>query len=134
MSKKKVIVHIVNDPQYVVEQSDPLHQKFTWSYEISIQNNTDEIVQLLHRFWRITDLTGKVEEIHGAGVIGLQPLIKPGQSFGYRSFCQLATPQGTMEGHYEFQNLEDAHFDVPIPKFVLSAPSAMSEDYRSTLH
>lgn len=134
MSDKTIIVRIVSDPQYIVEQSDPAHQKFTWGYEIDIQNDTDEIVQLLHRFWRITDATGKVEEIHGAGVIGLQPIIKPGQSFHYKSFCQLATPQGTMEGHYEFQNLDEDHFNIDIPKFILSAPASIAQDYRSKLH
>lgn len=128
----KVIVSA--EPQYIVEQSDPVHMKFVWSYEITISNESDEIIQLLHRFWRITDLTSRVEEVHGAGVIGLQPIIHPGRRFIYTSFCQLTTPQGTMEGHYEMQNLKEEHFKVTIPKFILSAPSAITQAYRSKLH
>lgn len=134
MTKKITSMSVIANPTYVSEQSDALHQKFVWSYEITITNDSDEIVQLLHRYWRITDLTGKVEDIHGAGVIGLQPLIKPGKRFVYTSFCQLMTPQGTMEGHYEMQNLQDEHFNIEIPKFVLSAPSSFTKSFQSKLH
>ncbi|RDI39832.1 Co2+/Mg2+ efflux protein ApaG [Aquicella lusitana] len=119
---------------YIAAQSDPAHHKFVWSYDITITNEGSEIVQLLHRYWRITDMTGKVEEVHGAGVVGLQPLIKPGREFTYTSYCQLTTPQGTMEGHYEIQNLEEEHFSVAIPKFILSAPSSITKTFRSRLH
>lgn len=129
---KKIFVSA--KPAYVVEQSDPINMKFVWSYEITIDNQTNEIIQLLHRHWRITDTNGRVEEIRGAGVIGLQPLIKPGRRFVYTSFCQLATPQGTMEGVYDMQNIDEQRFDVVIPKFVLSAPSSISRAFRSKLH
>ncbi|OGT60859.1 MAG: Co2+/Mg2+ efflux protein ApaG [Gammaproteobacteria bacterium RIFCSPHIGHO2_12_FULL_43_28] len=125
---------ITSRPHYVLEQSDPPHQKFVWSYDITILNESDEIIQLLHRFWKITDLSGKVEEIHGAGVIGLQPVIKPGKSFSYTSYCQLLTPQGTMEGFYEIQNLDEVMYIAEIPKFVLTAPTAITKTYRSRLH
>jgi len=121
-------------PSYAATQSDPDNQKFVWSYEITIVNESDEIIQLLNRFWRITDMTGRIEEIQGVGVIGLQPLIKPGKNFVYTSFCQLLTPQGTMEGHYEMQNLEEKHFTIDIPKFILSAPTAITKSFRSRLH
>src|SRR5687768_775248 len=104
MSKKSISILVSAQPSYMPEQSDPLNQKFIWSYEITIVNEGAEIVQLLNRYWRITDMTGKIEEIYGAGVIGLQPLIKPSKPFVYKSFCQLSTPQGTMEGQYEMQN------------------------------
>lgn len=132
--KGGIYIEVQSPTKYIMEQSDPTHQKFVWSYEITIINHTAEIVQLLHRYWRITDMTGRVEEIHGAGVVGLQPLIKPGKQFTYTSFCQLLTPQGTMEGFYELQNLEDNHFKVEIPKFILSAPSHITRIYRSILH
>ena len=122
------------ETRYLSDQSDPTHQKFVWSYEITITNETDDIVQLLARFWKITDMTGRVEEIHGVGVIGLQPLIKPNKKFVYVSYCQLTTPQGTMEGHYEMQDLEDKHFDIAIPKFILSAPSNITQGFKSRLH
>lgn len=130
---KSVIITV--EPYYVIEQSDPAHHKYVWAYQITITNNSNEILQLLHRYWRITDLTGKVEEVHGAGVVGLQPLIKPGKHFTYTSYCQLATPQGTMEGHYELQNIDEQHYTVAIPKFTLTMPAAIAgEDYRSKLH
>lgn len=119
---------------YLADQSDPQNQKFTWSYEITINNATDFIVQLLGRCWRITDMTSRVEEVQGAGVVGLQPIIKPGKQFTYISFCQLTTPQGTMEGYYEMQNLDEKHFIVEIPKFILSAPSVITATYRTRLH
>ena len=128
----KIIVQA--EPVHVPAQSDPGHQKFVWSYDITLTNQGTEIIQLLHRFWRITDMTGKIEEIHGAGVVGLQPIIKPGKLFTYTSYCQLTTPQGTMEGYYEIQNLDEEHFRVHIPKFILSAPSSITQSYRSKLH
>ena len=129
-----VTIQVGESPHYISAQSDPFNQKFVWSYEITIANESDEIIQLLNRFWRITDMSGKIEEIHGAGVIGLQPLIKPGKNFTYTSYCQLTTPQGTMEGYYEMQNLQEEHFRVDIPKFVLSAPSSITSSFRSKLH
>jgi ApaG protein len=128
------LITVEVEPHFVPEQSDPVHQKFVWSYTIKIVNGSEDILQLLHRYWRITDMTGKKEEVHGAGVVGLQPLMKPQQHFTYTSYCQLATPQGTMEGHYEFQNLEDKHFSIPIPKFDLLAPASISLMDRTKLH
>lgn len=119
---------------YVAAQSDPNNQKFVWSYEITIANNSDEVIQLLNRYWRITDMTGKIEDVHGAGVVGLQPLIKPSKRFSYTSYCQLISPQGTMEGYYEVQNIDEERFRIEIPKFILSAPSAITKSFRSRLH
>lgn len=129
---RKII--ITTKPQFEPVQSDMAHQKYVWSYEVTIQNETDEIVQLLNRHWIIVDMTGHTEEVNGPGVIGLQPIIKPGKSFVYTSFCQLQMPQGTMEGFYEFQNLEEERFEIDIPKFVLSAPTYMTQQFRSRLH
>jgi len=134
MTKKNLKIFVNAKTSYVIEQSDPVQMKFVWSYEIVIENQTSDVVQLLHRYWKITDTTGKVEEIHGAGVVGLQPIIKPGRRFVYTSFCQLSTPQGTMEGTYEMQNLDEEHFEVAIPKFILSAPSSITRAFRSKLH
>jgi ApaG protein len=132
MKNKKM--RVTTQTKYLTEKSDPDKQKFVWSYDITITNERDDIVQLLNRYWRITDMTSRVEEVYGAGVIGLQPIIKPGKAFTYTSFCQLITPQGTMEGHYEMQNLDEEHFVIEIPKFILSAPSSITKSYRSKLH
>lgn len=131
---KTVQISISAAPTYSPEQSDPAQQKFVWSYEVTISNSSDQIIQLLHRYWRIIDMTGKVEEIHGAGVVGLQPLIKPGREFIYKSFCQLSTPNGSMEGCYEMQNIEEQHFLVEVPKFALAAPTEVGQMYRERLH
>ncbi len=134
MTNKTLPILITAQPSYVSEQSDPVHHKFVWSYEIVIVNQSDEIVQLLSRFWQITDMNGKIEEVRGVGVVGLQPLIKPSKHFRYVSYCQITTPQGTMEGHYEMQNLDEARFNVSIPKFILSAPTAITQSFRTKLH
>jgi ApaG protein len=134
MKKNDVPFVITVRTSYIAEQSNPVLQKFTWSYEITIENNSPDIVQLVHRYWRIVDMAGRVEEVNGVGVIGLQPLIKPNKSFVYTSFCQLATPQGTMEGRYAMENLEEERFMVEIPKFILSAPSAITKTFKSILH
>lgn len=120
--------------KYLREQSDPINQKYVWSYEITITNNSDKILQLLSRNWRITDMTGKIDEIRGPGVIGLQPIIKPGKSFIYTSFCQLITPQGIMEGYYELQDLDDNLFNITIPKFILTGPDVWTKAFREKLH
>ncbi len=133
MNMKKNIV-VTAKANFDNMQSDHVHHKFVWSYDITIENNSDDIVQLLNREWHITDATGKVEEIQGVGVIGLQPLIKPGKSFSYTSYCQLSTPQGAMEGYYEMQNLEEELFSVHIPRFTLDAPHMIPPGFRSSLH
>jgi ApaG protein len=133
--KKMVQIQVVAKSTYLPGESAPQSLRFLWSYEVTIKNDSEEIVQLLNRHWRITDMTGKVDEVRGPGVVGLQPIIKPGKQFVYSSFCQLSTPQGTMEGFYELQNLEDVRFLTEIPKLVLAAPaSAMTASHRSRLH
>jgi len=134
MTKKNKEVNVFARTSFLTSESDPDSQKFVWSYDITIVNKSDEIIQLLNRFWRITDMTGHVEEINGIGVVGLQPVIKPGKEFQYKSYCQLNTPQGTMEGHYDMQNMDDKHFEVEIPKFILSAPSRLTKLFRDKLH
>lgn len=134
MAEKAISIVISNEPMYLPDQSDALNQKFVWSYEITIMNQSSEIVQLLSRYWKVIDMTGRIEELHGTGVIGLQPIIKPERQFTYKSYCQLTTPQGTMEGHYEMQNLEEQFFKIGIPKLILSAPSTITKTFRSKLH
>ncbi len=129
---KNIKITISTTNQYLPEQSSYDTHRFLWSYEITIENESDEIVQLLNRYWRITDMTSRIEEVRGPGVVGLQPIIKPAKKFSYTSFCQLITPQGAMEGHYEMQTLNEERFTVPIPKFVLS--TTLSDVWKSKLH
>lgn len=125
---------VIGKATYLPEESSVDKQRFLWSYEITITNLTNEIVQLLNRYWRITDMSGKVDEVRGPGVVGLQPIIKPEKNFVYNSFCQLNTPQGTMEGYYEMQTLDEVRFLAEIPKFILTSPTTITSPYRSKLH
>lgn len=132
--EENIVMHITAEAHYLPERSHSENSRFLWSYEITIENKSESMVQLLNRLWRITDMTGHVEEVRGPGVIGLQPVIKAGKTFSYTSFCQLMTPQGTMEGHYEMVAIEtEIRFAVPVPKFILSSP-ASNTFYRSKLH
>ncbi|MDR3492866.1 MAG: Co2+/Mg2+ efflux protein ApaG [Gammaproteobacteria bacterium] len=134
MKSKKNAIQIKTATYYLADQSSIEAQRYIWSYDITIINNSDEIIQLLNRYWQITDSKGNIEEVKGPGVVGLQPIIKPGKEFAYSSFCQLNTPQGTMKGHYEMQTLDDKQFLVEIPKFDLTSPSANAHALRSRLH
>lgn len=134
MGTKKIALRVTTKTSYLPEESSIDQHRFLWSYEITIENQSDEIIQLLNRYWRITDMTGKVDEVRGPGVVGLQPIIKPGKNFLYNSFCQLNTPQGTMEGYYEMQTLDEMRFLAEIPKFILTSPETMGKSYRSKLH
>lgn len=127
-------VQVTAKAQYLPEESSAESSRYVWSYEIFIDNEGEEIVQLLNRHWKITDLSGRIEEVRGPGVIGLQPIIKPNKQFAYSSYCQLSTPQGVMEGEYEMQTLNDVRFMVQIPKFVLASPESVSAGFRSRLH
>lgn len=132
--KKNTDITISTNTIYLPEQSTIEEQRFLWTYEITIENKSPDTIQLLNRYWRVTDMTGHVEEVRGPGVIGLQPIIKADKTFIYSSYCQLAAPQGTMEGYYEMQNLDEVRFIVEIPKFILSTPSDISASFRSLLH
>ncbi len=108
-------------PFYLADQSDPAHDVYTFAYHISIKNVGEVPVQLLSRHWIITDGHGKVQEVRGAGVIGEQPEIKPGESFEYTSGSQFKTAVGTMHGSYQFVADDGVKFEAPIPKFTLAA-------------
>lgn len=131
---KKIKMGVAAKAAYLPEQSLAENNRFLWSYEITVTNESDQVVQLLNRYWRITDMSGHIEEVRGPGVIGLQPIIKGGKSFSYTSFCQLLTPQGSMEGNYEMQTLDEERFMIEIPKFILVSPLSISGGTRTLLH
>lgn len=132
--KNNVTMSVLSSATYLQEQSVVESNRFLWSYEITITNESDEIVQLLSRYWRIVDMMGHIEEVRGPGVVGLQPIIKAGKTFTYTSFCQLMTPHGEMEGNYTFQTLDEVNFIVPIPKLILSSSASITTAFRSRLH
>ena len=110
------------EPQFLSEQSDPASDQYVWLYTINIENGGTDVVQLLNRHWIITNAMGHVEEVQGPGVIGEQPILKPGDSFQYTSGCPLRTPSGMMVGTYEMVGPGEERFDVNIPAFSLDSP------------
>jgi ApaG protein len=107
---------------FLAEQSAPEQGRWFWSYHIRIENDGDGAVQLLARYWRISDGRGNVHEVRGQGVVGEMPVLPPGESFDYVSGCPLDTASGKMAGHYQFVGEDGAPFDVVIPEFALLAP------------
>ena len=118
-------IEVIVEPFYLDERSEPSESRFVWAYRITIANSSDEHVQLLSRYWRITDANGRVEEVRGPGVVGEQPEFDPGDSYQYTSGCPLTTPSGIMVGRYTMQNAAGELFDVEIPAFSLDMPNAM---------
>lgn len=115
-----VRVHV--ESEYASERSQPSQNQWFFLYTITIANESRETVQLLTRHWIITDATGRVEEVHGPGVVGKQPILKPGDSFTYTSGCPLNTPFGVMQGTYQMVTDAGEHFDATIAPFTLSEP------------
>lgn len=114
-------VQIDVQPQYVADQSNPLHKVFAFAYTVTVTNTGTVAAQLISRHWVIQDESGHTDEVKGLGVVGQQPLLRPGESFQYTSGCRLHEASGTMHGSYFFV-AEDGHrFDVPIATFVLES-------------
>jgi len=118
-------IEVEVEPFYLEERSDPAERRYVWGYRITIENRSDEFVQLLSRYWHITDGDGRVEEVRGPGVVGEQPELNPGDSFQYTSGCPLTTPSGIMVGRYTMRNAEGELFDVAVPAFSLDLPGTM---------
>jgi ApaG protein len=115
-------IRITVEPTYLDDQSAPDEQRFVWAYHVRIENQGPETVQLRSRYWRITDARGKVREVRGAGVVGEQPVLKPGETFEYTSGTPLPTPSGFMVGTYQMENETGERFDVAVPAFSLDTP------------
>lgn len=109
-------------PVYIDERSNPATSQYFWAYRVVIENNSDQTLQLLTRYWHITDSSGHVEEVSGDGVIGEQPIMKSGQIFSYTSGCPLHTPSGIMVGHYMMQEENGKMLKIEIPAFPLDLP------------
>ncbi len=111
--------------QYLEKESSPESSFYQFAYQITIHNRGASSAQLMSRHWVITDALGQIEEVRGAGVVGLQPKIAPGQKFQYESSCPLGTATGSMKGHYQMQGEDGQSFEIEIPEFYLLAPSAL---------
>jgi len=112
------------EPNYRVEESSPAEQRYVFSYTITVHNHSPQAVQLLARYWKITQGSGKVQEVRGKGVVGKQPLIGPGQTFRYTSRAVLDGPVGVMEGTYTcVESAAQRPFEVAIAPFRLAGPN-----------
>ena len=112
-------------PQYIPDQSDPDNGRYVFSYTVTIKNIGKIGAQLVSRHWIITDGNNEIQEVRGLGVIGKQPLLKPGESFEYTSGSVLTTSIGTMKGSYQMVAEDGTHFSAEIPEFVLASPRAL---------
>lgn len=111
-------------PQYLDSESAPAENIYVWAYHVRIENNGTETLQLRTRHWKITDAYGRTQEVSGPGVVGEQPLLRPGDSFEYTSGTPLSTPSGIMAGTYAMQAQDGRMVDIAIPAFSLDAPHA----------
>ena len=115
-------IKITVTPAYLADQSDPQGQHYAWSYTIQLENLGHETVQLINRYWHITDAQGSVQEVRGAGVVGEQPILTPGDHYHYTSGAALRTPSGIMVGNYEMETDSGERFLIDIPAFSLDSP------------
>jgi ApaG protein len=109
-------------PRFLPDRSSPENGYFFWAYTITLTNMGDEIVQLKTRHWRITDAQGRLQEVRGPGVVGEEPVLKPGENFEYTSGVPLPTPSGFMTGTYGMLTTTGETFDIAIPAFSLDVP------------
>lgn len=117
-------IEVVVEPFYLEEQSEPDEQRYVWGYHIGITNRSDQRVQLISRYWHITDEYGTVDEVSGRGVVGEEPYIGPGHTYQYSSGCPLDAPSGIMVGSYKIRSDSGDIFDVAIPAFSLDLPDS----------
>ena len=110
-------------PTYLEANSSPNRSQYVWAYRIRIENQGLQTVQLLNRHWMITNSRGELNEVKGPGVVGEQPVLKPGESYEYTSGAPLDTPWGLMGGSYEMESESGERFDIEIPTFSLDSPN-----------
>ena len=122
---KKYEINISVTTNYLEDQSDPASDRYVFSYTINIANVGTVAAQLISRHWIITDADNVTQEVKGLGVVGEQPLLRPGESFEYTSGTAMATPVGTMHGSYQMVAEDGNKFDAEIPLFTLSMPRVL---------
>ena len=115
-------IEVTVTPRFMPESSAPEQGRYFWAYTVAITNKGGETVQLKTRHWRITDAHGRLQEVRGAGVVGEEPVLKPGENFEYTSGVPLPTPSGFMTGTYGMVTAAGETFDIDIPAFSLDTP------------
>ena len=115
-------IRVEVEPIYLEDQSEPDDAQYVWAYRVQIENEGTETVQLLTRYWHITDGMGRVQEVRGAGVVGEQPVLNPGESYEYTSGTPLPTSSGIMKGTYQMSTPSGEKFDIEVPAFSLDSP------------
>ena len=123
--RKRYEITVVPKASYLADRSDPAKNEYVFSYTITITNTGDVAAQLVSRHWIITDAEHKVQEVRGLGVVGQQPVLKPGESFEYTSGASIPTAVGTMRGTYQMRAEDGQTFDAPVPSFTLSVPRTL---------
>lgn len=118
-------IHVEAMPQFLADESDPETDRYVFAYTITVENTGEVPAQLMSRHWIITDADQRVQEVRGQGVVGEQPLLKPGERFQYTSGCALNTPFGSMRGSYRMRADDGTEFDAPIPEFALAGPRTL---------
>ena len=111
-------------PEYLVHMSQPDEGHYMWAYHVTILNRRFETIQLMSRYWKIIDANGHIVEVEGEGVLGIQPVMKPGETFTYSSGTPLATPSGMMIGHYTMHSVNNAVLHVTVPSFSLDSTAS----------
>ena len=118
-------INITVEASFIEDQSDPDEGRFVFAYTVTIENQGQQATRLLARHWVIEDANGRIEELHGEGIIGQQPIIMPGSSYTYTSGTILETDIGTMQGSYQMLSADGKPFDAEIPVFLLSVPRVL---------
>ena len=124
-NSKKYEIQVNTHVEYIPEQSSEEQDRYVFAYTITITNSGSIAAQLISRHWMITDASNNVQEVRGLGVVGEQPLLKPGESFEYTSGSAIATPVGTMKGSYQMVAEDGTKFDAIITEFTLSMPRVL---------
>ncbi|WP_310447022.1 Co2+/Mg2+ efflux protein ApaG [Thiobacillus sp.] len=122
---KKYHISVSVNTTYLEDQSDPSSDRYVFAYTVTIANAGNVAAQLISRHWVITDAENVTQEVKGLGVVGEQPLLRPGESFEYTSGTAMATPVGTMRGSYQMVAEDGNKFDAEIPLFTLSMPRVL---------
>jgi len=122
---KRYEIQVSPKVTFLPDQSDPGKNHFVFAYTITVTNTGSVAAQLVSRHWIITDAEHRVQEVKGQGVVGKQPVLRPGESFEYTSGASIPTAIGTMRGSYHMVAEDGLAFDVPIPAFTLSIPRTL---------